>query len=329
MSEERTNISDSGKMLTVKEYAIRHGNAERTVEKWCEQNLLPGAIREKLKGGTCRYRYLIPENAVPKRLTLAQTVGKPEMLSPTEYASMTGRSRKTVLRWCLYGMLEGVEKIPSGSRFHYLIPRDAQPMDMKKQKREEAEMLTVQEYARRHRFKKNTVTYWCRQNMLPGAVRVPANRGGFCGYYYMIPANALPTYQTPGFKRPKGMLTSSEYAEKMGVKIARVLKWCEKGQLKGIRKVPYGQGYRYMIPEDAELEKRYYPHEREAQPPKPKPEKPPEPPKPQKVWTEREISLHIMRYCGTRTYQQLSNDLGLSVAEVRRRYDRLHEIHGV
>lgn len=189
-----------------------------------------------------------------------------------------------------------------------------------------SEMLSVTEYAKRHGKNRNTVVYWCKNDMMPGVSRIPAEHGGFCRYKYMIPADAQPKKKEPNIDREPGMMTTSEFAKKMGVKTSRVLKWCEKGKLKGICKVPCATGFRYLIPENAEPEKRFYTQQRKAKPPKPKP---PEPPKTKKVWAEREINLHIRRYCGTRTYQQLSNDLEISVEEVRRRYERLHGLYGI
>lgn len=191
-------------------------------------------------------------------------------------------------------------------------------------------LISVAEYARRNGLKRNTVAYWCNRDLLPGAIKVPAVRGSFCGYKYMIPQDARPErYATEAKKEAeaKGMVSTGEYARQAGVKAKTVLKWCQIGWLQGVEKVQRGNGYQYMIPRDAKPKKTYNP--KMARQKKPAETAQPEPPRPPKVWTEREINLHIRRYCGTRTYQQLSQDTGLSVEEIRRRYERLHRTYGV
>lgn len=86
-----------------------------------------------------------------------------------------------------------------------------------------------------------------------------------------------------------------------------------------------------MIPEDAKHPKKQpYPENVKRTKPKPKPDQnKPEMPEQKKAWTEREINRHIRRYCGTRTYRQLSEEMGISTEEVRRRYERLHRMYGI
>lgn len=48
-------------MLTVKEYAEKHGVGVSTVHFWLKHGLLPGAVTEPLPYGSGQFVYLIPE----------------------------------------------------------------------------------------------------------------------------------------------------------------------------------------------------------------------------------------------------------------------------
>ena len=48
-----------------------------------------------------------------------------------------------------------------------------------------------------------------------------------------------------------------------------------------------------------------------------------------KLRTMREKAEHIRKYCIFRSFRQLREETGLTTAEIRRIYDRLHEVHGI
>lgn len=186
-------------------------------------------------------------------------------------------------------------------------------------------LLSISQYAQLHGIKKSRVAYWCNQKKLKGVVLEKSKSGGYQGYQYMIPADAEPC--SDAITEKPGMVKASEYADMHGVAAKTVLYWCSKGMIEGVEKVKRGQGFQYLIPQNAAPRKPYRPQKKR----KTKPKEPPKPkePKPKRVWTEREISLHIRRFCGTRTYQQLAEQMGISVQEVRRRYDLLHDKYGI
>lgn len=197
------------------------------------------------------------------------------------------------------------------------------------------EMITLAEYARRNHYCYSTVAEWAKKGKLTGVVKEPLTRGGFVGYRYMVPAEvkaegtkksaeqlARIIYQETGEK----LLSAKEYAEQMGCGRKTVLNWCAQGNMPDARKVEReGGGYAYLIPENARPIKCHESkmgHRRKA-------EKEQEAARPARKRTEREISQYIRRHCGTRTYRQLSEELGLSTMEIRARYDRLHERDGI
>lgn len=191
------------------------------------------------------------------------------------------------------------------------------------------EMIGIAEYAKRNGVPRNTVAYWCQKGMLKGVVKQPDAKSGFAKYIYLIPKDAEPQKQTAAnIAKKQGMLTASEYARRMGCSKKTVANWCWKGLIPGAVKAEKGEGfYFWMIPEGAKVTKPYHPpkaRHRKA-PEEPAAEKP----KPKRPATERGINLHIRRFCGTHTYRQLAEDLGMSTEEVRRRYERLHRLYGV
>ena len=120
------------------------------------------------------------------------------------------------------------------------------------------------------------------------------------------------------------LLTVDQYSKKLGFHRQTVWLWCKNGVLPGAVKAQSKKtGYVkfvYLIPEDAvpvRLKRNYV----RKSPPKPKPMVPPTP-KP-KLKTEREKNLHIRKYCGTHSIRSLAQETGLSVEEVRMRYERL------
>lgn len=45
--------------------------------------------------------------------------------------------------------------------------------------------------------------------------------------------------------------------------------------------------------------------------------------------TRSEIEGHLLRFAGTHTYRQLQQETGLSTAEIRTIYNRLHAQYGI
>lgn len=123
------------------------------------------------------------------------------------------------------------------------------------------------------------------------------------------------------------MLTTAEYAERYHYRPKSVAYWCKTGKLQGVvketSKTRGFAGFRYMIPEKQALETPKRDYVRTA----PKKMAPPTPKVVLK--SNREKMKHILKYCGVKTYKQLSMDTGWPVMEVRRVYDELHEALGV
>lgn len=192
-----------------------------------------------------------------------------------------------------------------------------------------ARMIGMKEYAEKHGYNRNTVAYWCQKGMLKGVIKKPEAKSGFAKYIYMIPEDAQPKKRTAeSIAAERGLLTAEQYAERMGCNKKTVILWCSAGRLPGAVKAEKGKGfYFWLIPEGAEPTKPYIPKEITREP-KPKAEAP-KPKKPARPKTEREISLYIRRFCGTRTYRQMAEELGMSTLEIRARYDRLHERDGI
>ena len=128
------------------------------------------------------------------------------------------------------------------------------------------------------------------------------------------------------------LLNVKEYAQKHGYNRKTVLYWCGMGLLKGAVKVETGKkgnaGLIWMIPEETRLERKYHKWK-----PKPKPKKTLEakgaefPLK--SLVTQHDKSEYIKQHCVDRTYRQLCKETGMSMAEIRRVYDRLHEVYGI
>lgn len=126
------------------------------------------------------------------------------------------------------------------------------------------------------------------------------------------------------------LISANEYAEKNGYRLATVKQWCYEGNLQGVQKMSTGKSgmatWKYMIPEDAKpirplrrYQKTYEKAEEPEKAAKPLP----------KLKTRRDKCEHIRKHCITRTYGQLKKETGLSHMEIRRIYDRLHEVYGI
>lgn len=109
------------------------------------------------------------------------------------------------------------------------------------------------------------------------------------------------------------MVTAAEYAEIIHKRPETVLSYIKKGYLQGVTKEPlkvFGR-FRYMIPRD-------------AQPQFPEPEPPPTRP-----LTRREQYALVRKYCGTKTYGELSRLTGATLQEIRAMYEHIHSKYHV
>lgn len=137
----------------------------------------------------------------------------------------------------------------------------------------------------------------------------------------------------------EGMLSVQRYADEHEMHSDTVRKWCKKGKLPGVIKLPdanSGAGFRYWIPMDTEpIEpKRKYTRrdERAAQETEMQAQQLQEEPEPEtkpRLKTMHEKAEHIRKHCISRSYKRLMEETGLSHMEIRRIYDRLHEVYGV
>lgn len=132
------------------------------------------------------------------------------------------------------------------------------------------------------------------------------------------------------------MISPRQYAQEKNMEVDTVRNWCAKGRLPGVIQVPRGpNSYAYLIPRAAEPVKPLRKYEkriiRVAEEPVEMPEvKQQMPEKPvRKLKTMREKAEFIRRNCINLSYGQLKQETGLSHMEIRRIYDRLHEVHGI
>lgn len=114
---------------------------------------------------------------------------------------------------------------------------------------------------------------------------------------------------------PVGYISTTEFGRRNGVCVETVNRYIHAGRLRGVIKVrhPNAYGFIYAIPEEAVALPK------ELCSPRPS----------GKDYLPEEMAEYIRRHCGTRTYSQISRELGISTAEVRRIYDHLHDAYGV
>ena len=171
------------------------------------------------------------------------------------------------------------------------------------------EMIGIAEYAKRHGVPRNTVAYWCQKGMLKGVVKQPDPQNRNAKYIYLIPADAKPQKQTlESIAAKQGMITAKEYAQRIGCCKKTVVYWCWCGKIPGAVKAKNESGADFwMIPEGARVTKPYKPQKARQ---KKATEAPAMEPKPKRKLTEREISLHIRRFCGTHAYSSWRRNWG-------------------
>ena len=98
-------------------------------------------------------------------------------------------------------------------------------------------------------------------------------------------------------------MTTREAAEKWGVPLATISKWCKLGKVqahKEPRKQCIGNAFVWVIPDDA---------------PKPDMRKPPTPVDP------TDPREYLKRYQNTKTYRQISDTTGVDIYTLRDMYD--------
>ena len=132
------------------------------------------------------------------------------------------------------------------------------------------------------------------------------------------------------------MISARQYAQEKNMEVDTVRNWCAKGRLPGVIQVPRGpNSYAYLIPRTAEPVKPLRKYEkriiRVAEEPVEMPEVKQQMPEKnvRKLKSMREKAEFIRRNCINLSYGQLKQETGLSHMEIRRIYDRLHEVHGI
>lgn len=132
------------------------------------------------------------------------------------------------------------------------------------------------------------------------------------------------------------MISPRQYAQEKNMEVDTVRNWCAKGRLPGVIQVPRGpNSYAYLIPRTAEPVKPLRKYEkriiRVAEEPVQMPEVKQQMPEKtvRKLKTMREKAEFIRRNCINLSYGQLKKETGLSHMEIRRIYDRLHEVYGI
>lgn len=132
------------------------------------------------------------------------------------------------------------------------------------------------------------------------------------------------------------MISARQYAQEKNMEVDTVRNWCAKGRLPGVIQVPRGpNSYAYLIPRTAEPVKPLRKYEkriiRAAEEPVQMPEVRQQMPEKtvRKLKTMREKAEFIRRNCRNLSYGKLKQETGLSHMEIRRIYDRLHEVHGI
>ena len=114
---------------------------------------------------------------------------------------------------------------------------------------------------------------------------------------------------------PEGYISTTEFGKRHGVCVETVNRWIHTSRLRGVIKVPHQNyyGFIYAVPEDAVP----VPKDLLAFAPSGKDYRP------------EEMVEYIRKHSGTRTYGQISRELGIPMSECRRIYDHLHEAYGV
>lgn len=121
------------------------------------------------------------------------------------------------------------------------------------------------------------------------------------------------------------MISTASYAEKYGYSNKTVAAWCHNGKIEGVVKIPYKNSckYAYLVPENA------VPIRNKCGRPKTVREKPIPPPKPKRIYTPHEAAMYIRNHAHNRTYRQLMDELDMTMGQIRRIYDRLHDEYGI
>ena len=132
------------------------------------------------------------------------------------------------------------------------------------------------------------------------------------------------------------MISARQYAQEKNMEVDTVRNWCAKGRLPGVIQVPRGpNSYAYLIPRTAEPVKPLRKYEkriiRAAEEPVQMPEVKQQMPEKtvRKLKSMREKAEFIRHNCINLSYGQLKQETGLSHMEIRRIYDRLHEVYGI
>lgn len=114
---------------------------------------------------------------------------------------------------------------------------------------------------------------------------------------------------------PEGYISITEFGKRHGVKSVTVIDWYRSGRLHGVIKVPCPRvhGFVYAVPQDAV----------------PVPKEPLAVESSGKDYRPEEMAEYIRKHSDTRTYGQISRELGIPTSECRRIYDHLHEAYGV
>ena len=127
-------------------------------------------------------------------------------------------------------------------------------------------------------------------------------------------------------------MTAQEAAEKWGFNRRTVTKWCREGIIKDWQMISRpGGGRELFIPDNTprpDRRKGYSPNANgvvrkytRATHVIVRPDGPPP--------TRSEIENHLLRFAGTHTYRQLQQETGLSTAEIRTIYERLHAQYSI
>lgn len=135
------------------------------------------------------------------------------------------------------------------------------------------------------------------------------------------------------------LISANEYAEKHGYNAETVRRWCQEGNLPGARKMYTERkgptSWMYMIPEDAEPMRPLRKYQKDWGKQEAAAQEAAEDGQKQEVMplkhlkTRHDKCEHIRKHCISKTYSQLMRETGMTHAEIRKVYDRLHEVYGI
>ena len=209
--------------VSCQELAERWGIDNSTVQKYCQQGKLPGAVLKRGRRGPGFW--YIPEDV--QKPYADENPYSEKYRSCGEMADLWGVRKALVQEYCRKGKIPGAIRqrgfVDGVWRRVWLVPVDAvRPVTRKNQQTEE--YVSCQKLAERWGINKNTVSRYCREGKLPGAI--------FENGFWRVPADVPMPYPRKNPYSEK-YRSCGEMADLWGVRKALVQKYCRCGNIPG------------------------------------------------------------------------------------------------